>query len=215
MIKEPLGDHVLVKNLLSDPHDLRPFLIRNSFNPTTKSAQHLRLSPDSIKIFEEPNAGGNSLNSEGLSMEVLAQLYDARDVITEMEVTYWNDNWKKCDYIANVCGNNVGVSVTRGMFYPNPDGFERKDAEKLLHRKLDGLVVARSGIQGAGSFQNSILHIWCETHKIADIITDVWDSLSAEMRDNIVVILTVTDASYIFYDKHDRSLELKYRRNSI
>lgn len=214
VIKQDLANHLMVKNILSDPEDPRPFLVRNYWK-TIKSLSDMDVCESAAKIFAEPNAGGNSVNSEGLSMEVLSQLYGASDVVTEMEVSYWNDNWKKCDYITKILGHRVGVSVTRGMFYPSPDGFTKEDAIHLLHKKLDGLVVARSGIRKRDSFRNSILHIWCETDRIADLITEAWQEASYKLRDNIIVVLTVTTTSpFIFYESLDTSLIAKHRRAS-
>ena len=62
----------------------------------------MKPSADTLKIFKEPNAGGRSVNSEALSMEMLGTVWGAHDVLTEMALEYWNENWSKCDYFCSV-----------------------------------------------------------------------------------------------------------------
>jgi hypothetical protein len=183
----------------------------------TKKLEHFKLSDDAIKIYKEPNAGGSSINSEALSADVLGKLYNVTDIVTEMEINYKEDNWKKCDYLVSIWGENVGVSVTRGMRYPTPDLFDREDAVRLLKRKLGGLAAAQEGIQPNHYFHKSILHIWCETKKIAEIITKVYHTLEETLKNNIVVVLTITNdkSKYIYYDKLDQSLYEKYQKELL
>lgn len=110
-------------------------------------------------------------------------------------------------------GQNVGVSVTRGMKYPEPGMYEREDAERLLEKKLSDLIAARSGLRQIHKFNKSILHIWCETNTIADMLTEVYHGLHSYYKNNIVVVLTVTNCSaqYIFYDHLDLSLYDKFQ----
>lgn len=56
------------------------------------------------------------------------------------QVGYCNPNWKKVDYIIDIFGTRMGVSVTRAMSYPNPSNFSEEDARRLLYKKLYGLV---------------------------------------------------------------------------
>lgn len=77
---------------------------------------------------------------QSLSMEYFSRRFQARDVVTEMEVEYRCMNWKKVDYICTLYGERVGVSVTRAMSYPNPAAFKPDEAYRLLYKKLFGLV---------------------------------------------------------------------------
>jgi hypothetical protein len=86
---------------------------------------------------------------------------------------------------------NWGVSVTRAMSYPDPKDFTREDAERLLRKKLWGLIVAKQGIVIKDDYLKSILYIWCETPRTAGFILDAYSELDDELRDNIGVILTI------------------------
>jgi hypothetical protein len=98
------------------------------------------LGQDALRVRCESNAGGTSTISESLSVEYFARRFQAKDVVTEMEVEYCSMNWKKVDYICTLYGRRVGVSVTRAMSYPDPDAFSPQAAYRLLHKKLFGLV---------------------------------------------------------------------------
>jgi len=149
------------------------------------------LCSDAKKIYVEPNAGGNSENSESLSMDILHELYGGCDVRTEMNIEYFDSNWKKCDFLCSIFNQNWGVSVTRAMSFPDPNAFTKEEAKKLLTRKLQGLIVAKQGILINDNFLRSILHIWCETARTAGLIIEAYSELSDENRDNIGVVLTI------------------------
>mmetsp|Transcript_3801 Transcript_3801/g.13103 ORF Transcript_3801/g.13103 Transcript_3801/m.13103 type:complete len:180 (+) Transcript_3801:519-1058(+) len=156
-------------------------------------------------MMAQPNAGGSSEVSEVLSMEVLSRLLGPgggsgkRDVVGEMEVTYWSSNWKKVDYLCRLPRRKgfVGVSVTRAMGFPTAEHFGREDAERLLHKKLHGLVVARQGLCEAHAVETAILHVWCQTQEVADLVEAAARRLQLEegeegaLLDGVTVVLTV------------------------
>ena len=92
------------------------------------------------------NAGGASVRSEALSIHVFEKLYDAKNVLCEMEVQYETHAWSMVDYLATIAGKRVGVSVFRAMVAPHAKrtSFTMEDARRLCAKKLRGLVVARN-----------------------------------------------------------------------
>ncbi|CAM9894353.1 unnamed protein product [Discosporangium mesarthrocarpum] len=150
------------------------------------------LGKDATLVATEPNAGGHSVVSEALSMEYLARRFGARDVITEMAINYWSFNWKKVDFICTLQGHRIGVSVTRAMGYPSPFEFNSTDAERLLHKKLHGLIVARSGISEEQRHLKSILHCWCQDGRIARLMLEAFESMNDDtITENVAVLLTI------------------------
>lgn len=93
---------------------------------------------------------------QSLSVEYFARRFQARDVVTEMEVEYCSMNWKKVDYICTLYGQRVGVSVTRAMSYPDPRAFSGDAAYQLLYKKLFGLVSIHSPVVYAQLFSHYI-----------------------------------------------------------
>ncbi|KAG9400523.1 hypothetical protein AC1031_010743 [Aphanomyces cochlioides] len=165
--------------------------------PRTKA---FRLGRDASLVFTEPNAGGQSVVSEALSMEYMHQLFGAVDVVTEMQIEYWSPNWKKVDYLCTIQSARVAVSVTRAMKFRRRDPFTESDAKALLRKKLYGLVVAKSGVSAAQRYAKSILHIWCQTKLIADKIAACYQAIVAELdiEDNVILMATVTQDEGIF-----------------
>jgi hypothetical protein len=153
------------------------------------------------QILNTENAGGNSTVSETLSMECLARLFDASEGITEMDVIYWNQRWKKIDYICTIYNERVGVSVTRAMKHPFPDEFTFEDAIDLLYKKIYGLIIARQGVTQKQQYFKTILHIWCQTTYIANTVHNAFQSLSDDlMTENIIIYTTITNYKPIYYD---------------
>eukprot|EP01018_Ginkgo_biloba_P011303 Gb_31383 [translate_table: standard] len=169
------------------------------------SFRHFGLGPDALRVRTECNAGGTSTISESLSVEYFVRRFQAKDIVTEMEVEYCSLNWKKVDYICTLYGQRVGVSVTRAMSYPDPDLFSPEMANRLLHKKLFGLVVAREGVADKHCFSQCILHVWCETEKTARLLEAEYAEVSQELEitDDVIMVLTVADglhAKPIFYE---------------
>lgn len=166
---------------------------------------HFMLGQDATRVRTESNAGGTSTISECLSVEYFVRRFQARDIVTEMEVEYCSFNWKKVDYICTLYGQRVGISVTRAMSFPDPKDFSAQMAYRLLHKKLFGLVVARHGVSKRHSFSQCILHVWCETQQTADLMQREYDAVSRELdiADDVVMVLTVADGYHarpIFYE---------------
>lgn len=166
---------------------------------------HFMLGRDATRVRTESNAGGTSTISESLSVEYFVRRFQAKDIVTEMEVEYRSFNWKKVDYICTLYGQRVGVSVTRAMSFPDPKDFSAQMGYRLLYKKLFGLVVARHGVSKRHSFSQCILHVWCETQETASIMQREYDGVSQELdiADDVVMVLTVADGCHarpIFYE---------------
>ncbi|EFJ15258.1 hypothetical protein SELMODRAFT_422943 [Selaginella moellendorffii] len=134
-----------------------------SFDEASSAADLFETSPESFLAMD-------SSCMQSLSVEYFVRKFKATDVVTEMEVEYCAMNWKKVDYICNLYGQRVGVSVTRAMSYPNPEDFSPQMAYRLLYKKLFGLVVARHGVTDRHSFSQCVLHVWCETTTTAKLL---------------------------------------------
>jgi hypothetical protein len=168
----------------------------------SRMRRYVTIGNEANQIMSEPNAGGASVVSEALSMELLHRRFGADDVVTEMAIQYWVTNWKKIDYIATIYGKRIGVSVTRAMGYPDAGSFTEEDAYRLCYKKLFGLVVARAGISQRHSYERSILHCFCQNEKIAILMNSAFkrliqedlereDDVESSLTGSIVIILTV------------------------
>jgi hypothetical protein len=204
-----LYEDFVIRTATHNEFSLTHFVNPNSVSDDPKVIQdkvrriryHVTVGDEANQIMTEPNAGGASVVSEALSMELLHRRFGATDVTTEMAIQYWCNNWKKIDYIATIHGIRTGVSVTRAMGYPEASSFTEDDAHRLCYKKLYGLVVARAGISRSCSYDRSILHCFCQDDRIAELMKTAFEKLikedekkvdsQATLTGSIIIILTV------------------------
>ena len=153
---------------------------------TRKEYRDMTFSSSAQRIRDSRNAGGNSMRSEVLSCEFLSQFDQFQLSKTEREAEYFPYGGSITDYVCTIAKQKVGVSVTRAMTYKGQ--FTRKDACRLLIKKLKG--VKESNRNSLENWNKQILHIWTPNMHTADIIVEVYNQLSEEMRSNTVVIVT-------------------------
>jgi hypothetical protein len=167
---------------------------------TTNLVLERFLTANAFRVSTEVNAGGASIVSEALSAEVLSLLYNAQGLRTEMEVQYLFPGWSMVDYVVEMFGSRVGVSVTRAMGYPHESTFGVDEAQRLLNKKLTGLVTARRNMGKRDSFQKSVLHVFAQSERVANLLYEQFHLLDMDVRNNVVVLCTVTNQSPHLYE---------------
>ena len=153
-----------------------------------------KLCYEAKKILLEPNAGGTSEYTEAYAMQILFENFNAKYIYTEMNIKYYNEWWKKCDFITTINNENIGVSVTRAIFTNkyNPDDLDYQ-ISNLLYKKLSGLIIARSGVEH-NIFNSSILFIWSPNRITSNIIlyTFIYKT-DFSLKKNIKLIIVETN----------------------
>ena len=173
-----------------------------------KEYNDLNLSHDASRSLITDNAGGNSDYSEAISMHYFEHVFEGSEFILENEVEYWKE-YKMVDFICSIKDQRVGISVTRAMSFPDSYTFDRDDGVELIHRKLSGLIVACDLVIKKHSFTKSILHIWCQNQRIADIMKDVYeqeleiDSLGLKVLCDVIVIITVCNDRDLYTNRDE------------
>jgi len=184
---------------LFDPSDAR--VLRTDLRvPPGQPFSRIRLGTDAQRMLCLPNAGGNSVVSELLSIELLNTFLQARLLCTEMELEYFPLGSKITDYSVTLDGRTFGVSVTRAMKFKGR--FTPSDAEELLEKKLFGVVQSSKHVLKRYRWDKQILHVFAEHEYIYDELVRAYDKLPSELRANTLVLVTVCNAStpFIFYD---------------
>lgn len=154
------------------------------------------LSDGGRRIFELPNAGGNSVSSEVISYELLRMMFCAQLSRTEMELEYFPHGSKITDYSVTINGECIGVSVTRAMKFRGT--FTTRDGEALLAKKLYGVSASTRAVVQE-TWKKQILHVFAEHEYVAEELRKAFDLLDAETKSNTVVLCTVTsNARWIF-----------------
>ncbi|OWF38819.1 AAC-rich mRNA clone AAC4 protein-like [Mizuhopecten yessoensis] len=169
-------------------------VIHNNFYPL-KKLKEMTLSIAAIRLATVPNAGGNSVVSEVLSFELLQRCFRAKLLKTEMEVDYFPMGGSITDYVCDMFGHKIGVSVTRAMRFHGE--FTEEDARRLLTKKLKGVV--QSSKNSMEKWEKQILHVWTTNKDTANTLKRVYHTLGNDVTSNTVVMITVsTNAKYIF-----------------
>ena len=204
----PLFDTVRVAELLHGERKERnlrhaDYIFIDKYNPA--SLEKMKMQRDALRSLTAVNAGGKSVLSEMLSMQYFSQVYSAESILLEKEVEYWVES-KMVDYVCSVKGVRVGVSVTRAMSYPTPDKFNMEYARELLNKKLYGLIVSRNAVTAKHTFFKSVLHVWCQTTKIASYVKRAYEEMDLndyglDVKGVVVLLLTVCDESYVYTDR--------------
>jgi len=173
-------------------------VIRNTFVSTRSTAASIVRGAGAERIFNLPNAGGNSVMSEVLSCELMSALLGATLLRTEMEIEYMWHGCKITDYSMELCGQATGVSVTRALKFNGV--FTEEDAVHLLKKKLDGVNASTRCVLPEHGWSKQILHVFTEQEYIAEIVARVYHKMSQELKSNTLVMLTVTkNASFVFF----------------
>jgi len=195
-ITSPFRNHFELEAAVLD--DSRTAFVTNEI-VFHKQKESIAFNEGSMRIFTVPNAGGNSIWSEALSYEILANLFNAKLQRTEMELEYIFLGCKITDYSITLLGENIGVSVTRAMKFHGI--FDELDAQQLLQKKLYGVNASSKYVVPEHGWKKQILHIFAEKRYVADMLMRCYHDdrlIDQEPRNNTIVIVTVADADWIF-----------------
>ncbi|KAA6383904.1 MAG: putative Signal transducing adapter molecule 2 [Streblomastix strix] len=146
---------------------------------------------DAIDMIEQENAGGNSENSEQLSFEIFHRMFGAKLLKTEMQIKYDTDSWKKTDYLCEIQGHKIGVSVTRTVDRAPPNDFTEEKATVLLGKKLFGVCVSNIGVREEDKWERQILHCWSQTPAQAQMMQNAFESFHPRLREKTIIIFTI------------------------
>lgn len=155
----------------------------------------MNLSADGTKIRDVPNAGGSSVISEVLSFELLQKCFKAKLLKTEMEVSYFPEGGSITDYVCEIFGTKLGVSVTRAMKFRGGK-FTEEDAEHLLSKKLKGVI--QSSRNTLENWNKQVLHVWSVSSDVTNTLVKVYEHLAEEIRSNTVILVTTTNKASDF-----------------
>lgn len=161
------------------------------------------LAPGPKSRYEGENAGGSSICSEVMSMQLLIDCEGGKVLKKETEILYTGEG-PKTDYITDIQGAKVGVSVTRAYLGPFVDTYTLEDATSLLTKKLGGVNESTLLVSPEDKWSKQILHIWTLDETWAQTVKTAWETLDTELKSNTIVLITVEEESdLIVTDKCD------------
>lgn len=152
------------------------------------------LSEDGTRVYEEGNLGGSSLLSEVLAFEMLYRCELATLIKTEAEIVYDTDG-KKTDFLADIDGRTVGVSVTRAFHYPPDTPYTLEEADELLRDKLADAGEAAENVSAADAWERTLLHVIAYDEQYAALVAEAHAALGADVTEDHLLVVTTTDGN--------------------
>ena len=166
------------------------------------------LSSDGQRMYETPNAGGSSTESEVMSLEVLRACEGAKLLKTETQIGYSDATAGPpsiTDILVEIGGKKVGVSVTRA-YRPQNLSFPDSDVKALLEKKLEGVNRSSERLKPEDKWVKQILHVFAATKAQADAVVRVLPTIDAAVRSDTIVLLTQTTGGGFVYCDPDPPL---------
>lgn len=151
-----------------------------------------RLSAGASRILTQGNAGGSSGISEAFAFDVLSRCESAVLLKTENEIQYDGDG-KMTDFLAEMDGVAIGVSVTRAVAYPFSDPFLAHQAKDLLSGKLEDVLASSGHVSAADAWQKQILAVMAYGAEHGAALVAAFETLDAELRSDSLVLVIVTE----------------------
>ena len=166
------------------------------------------LSDDGDIMFDQPNAGGSSTESETMSLEVLRACEGAKLVKTETQILYAAPDGGPAsitDILVSINNTKIGVSVTR-VYKPSNQTLTDNDVKDLLTKKLEGINVSSKRVLPADKWAKQILHIWTANKAATDAVERVLPTLDAALKADTIVLLTQSKGGGFIYCNPDPAL---------
>ncbi len=187
-----------------------PSLVRNELRfMSPERYERAALSPGGQRIFDTPNAGGSSIESEVMAFEVLHHCEGASLAATETEVRYQppDDSGPNTitDLVVTLGGRRVGVSVTR-VYRPSPMVLSDADVRGQLVTKLQGINRSTVRVLPSDRWIKQILSVFVADAAVAAQIDRVWPTIDAATRADTIVLVTATRGGGFIYCNPDPPL---------
>jgi hypothetical protein len=167
------------------------------------------LSPGGQILFDAPNAGGSSGESEVMSFEVLRHCEGASLLKTETDITYQAPDDAGAntitDILVEIGGKKVGVSVTRA-YKPATQPLTDPEVKALLEKKLEGINRSSQRVLPADKWVKQILHVFSVNKAATDAVGRVLPTIEAAIRADTIVLVTQTTGGGFVYCNPDPAL---------
>lgn len=191
-------------------HTNTPSLIRNNLRfMLPERYERAALSMGGQRLFDTPNAGGSSIESEVMSFEVLHFCDNALLAATETEIHYQppDDSGANSitDLLVTIGGERVGVSVTR-VYRPMPMVLSDAEVRAQLVTKLTGVNRSSIRVLPADRWIKQILHVFVANSTVGDQVERAWATIDAPTRADTIVLVTVTQGGGFIYCNPDPPL---------
>jgi hypothetical protein len=166
--------------------------------------ERARLSPGGQKIFDAPNAGGSSKESEVMTFEILHHCDGASLLKTETEIVYGpppdGGAATISDMIVSIGGQKIGVNPKR-VFKPLPLTMTDAEVRDQLVKNFASIEASSARVSDADKWTRQILHVWVPSADYYEAVERVLPTIDASAKGNTIVLLTrATGGGFLFCD---------------
>lgn len=180
---------------LSSPN---PFVFTGAIDFGMTGYDYDLLTPGGQQIFDEGNLNPSSLYSEIVAYEVLARCESAELLKTEATIVYQNPMGKKTDLLVEMEGLKIGVSVVRAVGFPQDDPWTPAQAEVILTKKLEDILVSSANVAPEDAWVKQILSVVAYGPMHLDSLLTAYAGLDPAIKADTVLIITVTNGDDAF-----------------
>jgi len=118
---------------------------------------------------------------------------------TENEIVY-DTQGKITDFLAEIDGGKIGVSVTRAVAFPFANPYPLASAQELLSGKLADVLVSSANVSSGDRWTKQILAVLAYSPAHADVLFQAYQGLdSAISADTLVVVIVTNGADDFIY----------------
>lgn len=157
-------------------------------------------------IYDAPNAGGSSKESEVMSFEVLHVCEGAVLLKTETDIKYQPPDAGSnaiTDMLVSIDGKKVGVSVTR--IY-TPGGMSDMQVKTTVEGKLADVKRSSERVLPEDKWVKQILHVFSPNKAATDALGRVWPTIPADTKADTITLVTETKGGGFLYCNPDPPL---------
>lgn len=170
----------------------------------TDKYERARLSPGGQKVYDAPNAGGSSKESEVMTFELLHHCDGAVLLKTETEVKYGPaaDGMPASitDMIVSIGGVKIAANPKR-VFKPLPLTMTDTEVRDQLIKDFTSINGSNARVLPEDKWVKQILHVWVPSVTYYDAVKRVLPTIDAALRSNTIVLLTrTTGGGFIYCD---------------
>jgi hypothetical protein len=161
-------------------------------DPFDPGVDNPRLTTGGQSILAAGEFSGSALLSEVFAFEVLARAEGASLVKTEQEILYKDVSGKKADFLVEIDGVRIGVTVARAVTFPLDNPYPVATAEALLNSKLANIQASSANVQAADAWAKQILSIIASRPDYIEVLRTAWESVPAGVKANTILYVTGT-----------------------
>ena len=156
------------------------------------------LTPGGQQMYDEGNLNPGSLYSEIVAYEVLARCESAELLKTEGTIVYNDPMGKKTDILVEMDGLKVGVSVVRAVGFPQEDPWTPAQAEVILKKKLDDILISSANVAPEDAWVKQILSVVAYGPMHLDSLLTAYAGLDPMITADTILVITVTNGDDAF-----------------